>query len=56
MRAWIPFRLPLARAVLIASSAVSACTSPVSCVLRKGGGLVDAPGRGLLGAKSNSPF
>ena len=24
--------------------------------LRKGGGLVDAPGRGLLGAKSSSPF
>jgi hypothetical protein len=26
------------------------------CVLRRGGGLVDAPGRGLVGAKGEYPF
>jgi transposase len=26
------------------------------CPLRKGGGLVDAPGSGLVGVKGNSPF
>jgi hypothetical protein len=26
------------------------------CLLRKGGGLVDAPGRGLVGVKGNSPI
>jgi hypothetical protein len=25
-------------------------------LLRKGGGLVDAPGRGLVGVKGNSPY
>ena len=54
MRAWMPFRLPLAIGPC-AWLRASTLFMPVSCALRKGGGLVDAPGRGLLGAKSG-PF